>query len=169
MKVYLVSSGSYSDYSIDRVFTTLEKAELWVGACNGKGYEIDEWDVDQEPEMTHKKTWVATFQFLGTRWIYSFDKDTDSRYAAEGEIDVRESTSDLVQVALTDRVGNRRAHYSDGTRMFSTDPYGWMDFTSYVSEEHAQKLAVEAKQEYMVARAAGHDIPTALKLMGFDV
>ena len=168
MKIYLVSSGRYSDYSIDRVFSTLEKAEFWIGASGGDhGYAIEEFDVDQEPGMTHKQTWVSVFQFLGTRWIYSYDDK--SRYAVEGEIDVRESHSDLTAAGTNDRTGKRKAYYCDGSGLFADKPHGYMTFESYVSAEHAQKLAVEAKQEYMVARAAGHDIQTTLKLMGFEV
>lgn len=47
MKVYIVTSGDYSDYHIDRVFSTRERAREFVdhmGAC----YEIEEYDLDEE-------------------------------------------------------------------------------------------------------------------------
>lgn len=46
MKIYIVTSGSYSDYQIKRVFTDKAKAEeysKWCYDSNG----VDEWDTDE--------------------------------------------------------------------------------------------------------------------------
>ncbi len=45
--VYIVTSGSYSDYGINRVFSTREKAESWAGPL---GYEIEEWELDDSSD-----------------------------------------------------------------------------------------------------------------------
>lgn len=54
MKVYIVTRGCYSDYSIDKVFTDREKAEKYV-AYNSGGYDepmIEEYDtVEQDFEQ----------------------------------------------------------------------------------------------------------------------
>ena len=51
MKIYIVSSGEYSDYSINSVFTDKAKAEACVEirnrASNYSVYGIEEWDADQ--------------------------------------------------------------------------------------------------------------------------
>lgn len=52
-KVYLVSSGSYSDYSIDAVFSSEENAQTFIDSFDmvGGGYggfnSIEEYPVDQ--------------------------------------------------------------------------------------------------------------------------
>ena len=48
-KVYIVTSGEYSDYGIDRVFTTEEKAKEWIDVItsmyNGN-YNIEQYELD---------------------------------------------------------------------------------------------------------------------------
>ena len=51
-KVYIVTSGEYSDYHIDAVFTTREKAEQFCAVHNtcerySNFYNIEEYDVDE--------------------------------------------------------------------------------------------------------------------------
>lgn len=58
-KIYIVTSGEYSDYRIDAVFTTKEKAVDYVEQ-HGTGYNIKEYNLDEEVE---KKTqlWCIVF------------------------------------------------------------------------------------------------------------
>ena len=44
--VYIVTSGCYSDYSIDAVFSTREAAEAYIGTKTNR--DIEEWQVDTE-------------------------------------------------------------------------------------------------------------------------
>lgn len=49
MKVYIVTSGSYSDYHIDDVFIDLEQAYLYCAARNGSiggDYTVEVYDTD---------------------------------------------------------------------------------------------------------------------------
>lgn len=46
-KIYIVTSGEYSDYGIDAVFTTKEKAVDYVEQ-HGTDYRIEEYDLDEE-------------------------------------------------------------------------------------------------------------------------
>lgn len=52
MKVYIVTKGFYSDYSIEAVFTSLRKAELYVAVRKNNEYsneyDIDEFETDDE-------------------------------------------------------------------------------------------------------------------------
>ena len=48
-KVYIVTSGEYSDYGIDRVFSTEEKAKEWVEVITsmyGGNYNIEQYELD---------------------------------------------------------------------------------------------------------------------------
>ena len=48
-KVFIVTSGEYSDYGIDRVFTTEEKAKEWVDIITsmyGGNYDIEQYELD---------------------------------------------------------------------------------------------------------------------------
>lgn len=48
-KVFIVTSGEYSDYSIDRVFSTEEKAKKWIDVITsmyGGNYHIEQYVLD---------------------------------------------------------------------------------------------------------------------------
>ena len=48
-KVYIVTSGEYSDYGIDRVFSSEEKAKEWVDIITsmyGGNYNIEQYELD---------------------------------------------------------------------------------------------------------------------------
>lgn len=62
-KIFIVTSGEYSDYHIDAVFSTKEKAEEYIQQ-NGNGCDFEEYELDQEVE---KKTqlWLITFNKEG--------------------------------------------------------------------------------------------------------
>jgi len=64
MKVYIVTSGEYSDYGINRVFTDKERAELYCamheGGCDP--YFVEEWETDDVEISTTKpyyRRWEA--------------------------------------------------------------------------------------------------------------
>lgn len=56
MKIYIVTSGEYSDYRIDAVFTDKSQTELYVAThyedCDYK--EIEEWDSDEIKLSPHE-------------------------------------------------------------------------------------------------------------------
>lgn len=58
-KIYIVTSGEYSDYRIDAVFTTKEKAVNYLEQ-HGTCYNIEEYNIDEEVK---KKTqlWYIMF------------------------------------------------------------------------------------------------------------
>jgi len=49
-KVYIVTSGSYSDYQIDGVFSTEERAEAFITATGLYDGRAVRWDVDLDAE-----------------------------------------------------------------------------------------------------------------------
>lgn len=58
-KIYIVTSGEYSDYGIEAVFTTKEKAVDYVEQ-HGTRYNIEEYNLDEEVE---KKTQLWCIEF----------------------------------------------------------------------------------------------------------
>lgn len=55
-KIYIVTSGEYSDYRIERVFSTKEKANEFVQQ-HGTDYGIEEYVVDEEKVKKEEKIW----------------------------------------------------------------------------------------------------------------
>lgn len=51
-KVYIVTSGCYSDYSINHVFSTRELAEKWMGEKIDDDYQVEEYEIDPEVDFT---------------------------------------------------------------------------------------------------------------------
>lgn len=58
-KIYIVTSGEYSEYEIYAVFTTKEKANAYIQQ-NGTEYNIEEYNLDEEVE---KKTQLWSIVF----------------------------------------------------------------------------------------------------------
>ena len=55
-KIYIVTSGCYSDYTIERVFSTKEKANEFIQQ-HGTDYRIEEYVVDEEKVKKEEKIW----------------------------------------------------------------------------------------------------------------
>jgi len=55
-KIYVITSGEYSDYGIEAVFTTEELAKQWIGEDTHKSgyckYNIEEYDLDS---LAHRR------------------------------------------------------------------------------------------------------------------
>lgn len=54
--IYIVTSGEYSDYGIDAIFSTKELAQKFVDSFNSERWDkldIEEWDLD--PNSQHLK------------------------------------------------------------------------------------------------------------------
>ena len=60
-KIYIVSSGSYSDYYIEAVFSTREKAKEYIDH-KGLGFEIEEHEMD-EPFDKGVKLWEVVLDW----------------------------------------------------------------------------------------------------------
>lgn len=58
-KVYIVTSGEYSDYHIDAVFSTIEKAKEYVDAY-GSDYRIEEYPVDDAEVKKNESIWLVS-------------------------------------------------------------------------------------------------------------
>lgn len=67
MLIYIVTSGEYSSYRIEGVFSTEAKARTYAGHYGGR--QIEEYEVDELPESprSHGRfEWDVTFDDAGT-------------------------------------------------------------------------------------------------------
>lgn len=121
VKVFVVTDGCYFDYHICAVFSTIEKAHEFCGGFEVEDnyLDINEWDLDE----TNGKVFKRQF------WV--------EIVLATGEFKgkVTESVEEV-------KIGLRG---SSGTYCGDATGYG----KSYVSLEHAQKLAVELHHKYL--------------------
>lgn len=86
MKAYIVTSGSYSDYNIEAVFSTEEKAKEFINNRGDDDFnEIEEYEMDKPCEKEKSIYWctvnIKTGEiFVESRWtsmdIYKDDIDT---------------------------------------------------------------------------------------------
>lgn len=71
MQVYVVTRGEYSDYGIDAIFSTAEKAQEYVSmrefTNENEHYRINIWDVDEHHEIE-----VVNLVLINNE-IYNFD------------------------------------------------------------------------------------------------
>jgi len=51
-KIYIVTSGCYSDYRINHVFSTRELADRWIGERAGEDYSAEEYEIDPIVDFT---------------------------------------------------------------------------------------------------------------------
>lgn len=130
-EVYVVTAGEYSDYRILAIFSTPEAADKYVCAHNtgenpNASASVEEWPIDEVSEPVSVAPWQA-----------SIVCDT-------GDISWtrRQNWSEVIQRGT-------RAGPEDIHMISSKPPRGWIIVTSYVSEEHAKKLAVEARQKWL--------------------
>lgn len=70
MKLFIITSGEYSDYHIDAVFTDEQQAKLYCAIhlddCNPPG--IEEWESDKvklDTSLEIFEKWAAYFDFEG--------------------------------------------------------------------------------------------------------
>ena len=56
MTIYVVTSGTYSDYGINAMFSTKTLAEEWIAKLEGS-YDIEEWELDAEKNSEPLTLW----------------------------------------------------------------------------------------------------------------
>ena len=121
--IYLVTSGEYSDYSIDGVFSTKNKAERYIKTAQASrlyhdDYRIEKWVLDRALREKSYKEWHCSIML---------------------------ETGEMSDVKFNEEFGipASSTSYTD-IRAFSY---------SCKSKSHCLKLAVEARQKWMRAQA----------------
>lgn len=128
MLVWLLTEGTYSDYSVRAVFTDQVKAEAALAEYKKLSCDevrLEEWDADVETTEVVRDYWescidLATGEIV-RRWENKIWADPHLR---------------CVPCPRQELVRGRALTYE------------W--WRSYVSQEHADKLAVESRQKFLV-------------------
>ncbi|RDJ35337.1 MAG: hypothetical protein DWQ19_11015 [Crenarchaeota archaeon] len=148
MKIYIVTNGTYSDYSIKAVFTDKEKAYKYledVKLVHGDdNAQVEEWEADQETEKIPRQYWISII-YLPTGEIT--EQDTSGRYCFA-------KPNDRVVESTWKATFNGNGDFNDIKEWMGTirsEDY-WpntVKVQSLVSQEHANKLAAEARQNWL--------------------
>jgi hypothetical protein len=134
--VYLVSEGSGSDYRIEGVFSTREKAQAYIDRVGpGDGRGIEEYVLDERQRWEHVRPWGCMID-LDTGEIFRGPERATPRMMDPGRAVV--SLHWRMLGGERDRIG----HYATTV-------------TSPVSAGHARKVAAEKRQEWLRLRAQG--------------
>ena len=138
--VYIVTGGCYSDYGIEAAFTTKELADRYVALHNngkddnGYGHRVEEFELDSWDQEEIWRTVYSSQIILETgdivkRWTYKAVVNKNLRAPA-------------IQPLVT-------IHIVAGVRMHCVTS------GSYVSAEHADACAIEARQRLTAEHAEG--------------
>ena len=95
-KIYIVTSGEYSEYEINAVFTTKEKAVDYVEQ-HGTYYDIEEYELDKEVEKK-SQLWSIVFCIEDGK----FDEANPISYNKNKEVDT---------CYIEERFGNGKMYY----------------------------------------------------------
>ena len=137
-KLYAVTEGCYSDYTIVGLFSNKAEAEKCRDLKNGVSNVYN----DAHIEVYQDGVWEDMNKVLRT--LYSTNLDLD-----DGSV-LREET----EVKLAAENARIPSYGSSGAttlylRSFGRDRKAFAYGNSYVSKEHAHKLAVEARQAWI--------------------
>jgi len=134
--IYIVTNGTYSDYSIGAVFSDREKAEVYlaeVKKIDDDEAKIEEWPVDEQDEKIARQYWVSFIDPIS------------------GEIEHNNPLyfpGPRYQWATPNQKTGRCDNINDFPYSTGYIP-NQITFTSFISQEHADKLAIEARQEFI--------------------
>jgi len=133
MKVYVATEGSYADYHISAIFSSREKAEEYMGNMPDRFNEIEEYELDSEPPRVFGQQWVAALKL-------------------DGSVDAHYTHMYITDVPVEHRQGERGWGETKDYGFMKADRfnYAWFSGRSFVSAEHAHKLAVEQRQKALV-------------------
>ena len=81
-KVYVVTAGYYSDYRIEAIFDSKEKAnEYYIHSCNSEIHEPEEWILNQKGARKDMKQYCMQSDYdtanFKARYIYSEEDEID--------------------------------------------------------------------------------------------
>ncbi len=130
-KIFIVTDGAYSGYHIVGVFSSREKAEEFAPAAVADiGYAtIEEWELDVMPDEGYLQQIFTTRLDPGGNVIYESDP-------------------------LSPETEQRPRDWSESYVWKDSPPYsGQVRGRSVISQEHARKIAVDARQAFLREQA----------------
>ena len=99
-KIYIVTSGEYSDYQINAVFSTGEKAEEYVDAY-GSDYRIEEYPVDDAGVKKNESIWLVSVNWKTGEAISANPKNYSEYYAdKEGTVQYKKFCGEYLDIVL---------------------------------------------------------------------
>ena len=147
MKVYIVERGCYSDRYVSGVFSSRELAEADIALhtdgerdeWNSAG-DVTEYEVDEDAGLVKRPVWRSYID-LDSGEVYQLGSDTD--YGKPQERSREPESHDCRGMA---NMSLRGWHF--GRRYGETH--------SFISQEHAVKLAVEFRQAWLREQPLTH-------------
>lgn len=130
-KVFVVTSGTYSDYSIDSIFTTIELAQSFIDIFKDEWntMEIEEWDLDPNKNHLNQKR---------KPYFLSINKNGD--------------VSDL---ELSDNAYGFKQDMPQAEISYTRD-LEWMNIRCFADDEnHAVKIAGEKRAQILANNSWG--------------
>ena len=107
-KIFIVTTGEYSDYSIDRVFSTRQKALEYLDTKDNR-YTLEVFDVDEPIE---RKTQLYEISFeLDKKKVIDVDIYWDASYKDMIHIGGRYFRNKKTQTCAEDCIGTLRSHH----------------------------------------------------------
>ena len=155
--VYIVTSGSYSDYHIDAAFTTMDLAARYVDVHNhgqlDGDYEIEELELDtwDQTEISREMFSVALVAETGAEF-------TDEDYKG----DPMYPRTEKVVAQQNLRTPNYPALIQQGYRLGVTELRDvekivptYVIGRSFISHDHARKVAADYRTRMLLERSDG--------------
>ena len=81
-KVYIVTSGTYSDYAIEEVFDNREDAEKYICLHDNDSYldmRVEEYDIYKNAELKNVKVYYGIYFIMSENGINFFDIVYDNK------------------------------------------------------------------------------------------
>jgi hypothetical protein len=136
--IYVVTKGQYSDYGIDSVFTKKDEAEQYVAEFNKTepwdDARVEGWPVDTVVGLVCRPCWKVIINVENGEIELSMRDGERKDYWETKELAKPEQRADPFDVVAG-------LHWR------------FLTATSFVSPEHAKKLAVERRQEILRLKA----------------
>ena len=139
-KLYAVTEGCYSNYTIVGLFSNKAEAEKCRDLKNGVSNVYDEANI----EVYQDAVWEDMNKVLRALYVSNINLENGSDIDREDEIGL------AVENARTPMYGSsgiQTMYLSSFTKGVGRVPFAYGK--SYVSKEHAHKLAVEARQAWI--------------------
>jgi len=107
MKVYIVTSGSYSDYGIHEVFSTEDEAKKYIDAVGtDDDWEVEEYEVDPTDWKDSRGIYCIKINRMSGNVSVGYRYDETERYADHNKVDCFQyEGGDLIRMWLK---GNSR-------------------------------------------------------------
>mgnify|MGYP001583581268 CR=1 FL=1 len=133
-EIYVITCGTYSNYGIHCIFSKKKEAEKYFEQfkLTDDSVKIEVWPLDTEPLQVAKKVWITkikclkTGEFIQEEPIFVFYNENERVYPSE--IHISKYSFDVT-----------------GKLAYISIPR----FYSLVSQERANKLAIEARQDFI--------------------